>query len=109
MLSDKLRKRKRIISELYSMKKVVEPIIHGLDTEYVLDLADCKRPCGYGDIEFECPKCGKISTQDLSHGDPLEYGSFFGFDECNHCGTPFKHQSFEVIATVKVVKRNAEV
>lgn len=91
------------------MKEVVEPIIHGLDTEFELDLSDCKRPCGYGDIEFECPSCGKFSTQDLTSGDTLEYGSFFGFDECHHCGVSFKDQSFKVVATVKVVKRDAEV
>lgn len=85
------------------MSRTVKPIIHGLDKHYELELYNVKRPEAFGEeIIFECPECGYEYSFNLGHGDVLEYGSFFGLDECHECGVDFENLDFEVSATIKV-------
>ncbi len=84
------------------MNKAVKPTILGLGEEFELDLYNCKRPEAYGEITFKCPECGNEQSHDLSHGENLEYGEFFGFDDCHECGVNFEPQYFKVVSTIKI-------
>ena len=56
-------------------------------------------------IIFECPECNhKMELLD----DPadLEYGSFFGYEECHECGVDFETYEWEVKATVIISKKD---
>lgn len=84
----------------------MKPIIEGLGKPMELDLYDIKRPIVYDCINFTCPSCGEtFAVKDLSHGDELEYGSFYGYSECNECGQEFEDMEFEVSATVTIKEK----
>lgn len=81
----------------------VTPLISNLDKPIKVDLGK-RLEFISENIIFKCPECDhKMELLD----DPadLEYGSFFGFEECHECGVDFETYNWEVKATVTISKK----
>lgn len=83
----------------------MKPIIRGLSEPMTLEVSQLERIYVDKVVTFECPSCGYIMRTDLSHGDPLEYGSFYSPSECQSCNQEFEEIEWEVSAVITIKEK----